>query len=83
MKRRRRTLRPKFLGIFPLLKHYDTKAAETKDASEKGKTFIDHHVVETREFRGRGTAQGALNAEHGKNTAMTIDQVRELLNKNK
>jgi hypothetical protein len=72
--------KPKFLGIFPMLKRYDTKAVEVKDAREGGKNYAvrDYEVrdYETREYRGRETA-----AKTGK--SLSIDEVRELLNKNK
>jgi hypothetical protein len=76
--------KPRFLGIFPLVKRYDTKSVETKDAREGGKTYASRSF-ETREFRVHGTAQGAIDEESGKTTkkAMSIDQVRDLLNKNK
>jgi hypothetical protein len=74
--------KPRFLGIFPLLKRYDTKAVEVKDARESGRSYATRDY-ETREFRGRGTAQGSIDAEYQKNKGMSVDQVRDLLNKNK
>lgn len=74
--------KPKFLGIFPLVKRHETKTAETNAARESDRAYAARDY-NTREFRVRGTAQGAINAEQEKNKGMSMDQVRELLNKNK
>jgi hypothetical protein len=76
---------PKFLGIFPLLKHYETKSMDTKVANEASRNYVtreydtrtyDTRTFETRDYRGRET-------EASTKGGLSIDQVRELLNKNK
>lgn len=63
-------------------KTYATKSAEVKEAREGGKTYGTSTFAGTREHIERGKAQGAIDAEQKKGPK-TIDDVRELLNKNK
>ena len=63
-------------------KAYETKSATVKDARESGKTYGTSTFAQTREHIERGKAQGSLDAEQKKGPK-TIDDVRELLNKNK
>lgn len=63
-------------------KVFETKNAEVKDARESGKKYGTSTFAETRAHIERGKAQGAIDAEQNKGPK-TIDDVRELLNKNK
>lgn len=64
-------------------KRYETKSAEVKDARESGKTYnSSREFVNVREAHEDGKSQALLDAEHNKGPK-TIDDVRELLNKNK
>jgi hypothetical protein len=63
-------------------KQYATKSAEVKDARESGKTYDSRDYAGVRGTQPNGAAQGTLDAEHNKGPK-TIDDVRELLNKNK
>jgi hypothetical protein len=63
-------------------KAVDTKTMDVKDARESGKSYTSKTYA-TDDFRGRGKAQGALDAENAAKAPMTVDQVRDLLNKNK
>lgn len=63
------------------LKLFATKAAEVKDARESGKTYEIRNFAVTPEFVPDGKSQKSL--DQAKKEKMTIDQVRELLNKNK
>lgn len=63
-------------------KTYGTRNAETKDAFESGKGAPVRDYADQKPFAGRGTAQGTLDKEHEKGPK-TMDEVRELLNKNK
>lgn len=53
------------------------KAAAQADKEYRSRDYT------TREFTGRGHSQGALDAENAPKEPLTVDQVRELLNKNK
>lgn len=58
------------------------KAIATTFDPRKDTPILGNPVVQTREYRGDGVAQGAVSRISDKITAdMTIDQVRELLNK--
>lgn len=57
-------------------------ARASRDAGKKAATGQD--LVTPRAFPVRGTAQGAINAEHGNvSKKMTVEEVRELLNRNR
>jgi hypothetical protein len=64
-------------------KAVDTKTMEVKDARESSKNYATRTYADTGDFRVRGKAQGALDAENAAKPPMTVEQVRELLNKNK
>ena len=63
-------------------KRYATKATAVKDARESGKSYESRGYADAREFRPQGKSQKSLDAQRNKKP-MTMDQVRELLNKNK
>ena len=63
-------------------KTYETKSAQVKDARESSKTYDSRAYADVHEAHERGTAQGAIDVEHNKGPK-TIDDVRELLNKNR
>lgn len=64
-------------------KVYQTKAAEVSEAREGDKPFAAGGYAGTRQFHGQGKSQKALDQKYANQEPMTIDQVRELLNKNK
>jgi hypothetical protein len=57
-----------------------TKSSLIRTASEEGKTAKTREYPDTRPFLVQGTRQKILSQE---NKPLTIDEVRELLNKNK
>lgn len=60
---------------------YATQTARgVRDASQSGKKVSSREYAGNRPFLGQGTNQKSLNR---KNEPLTIEQVRELLNKNK
>jgi hypothetical protein len=60
---------------------YPTPAARgTRDAPRSDKKVASRAYAENRPFLGQGKSQKSLNRQ---NAPLTIDQVRELLNKNK
>ena len=64
-------------------KKYETKAVEVKDATETDKNY-DTKTYATREAMERGkTSQNHLDEQNKGASSMNMDQVRELLNKNK
>lgn len=63
-------------------KKSETKTAEVKEAQAADRGYVTRDY-ETRAAQFRGTAQGALDAEYKNREPLSIDQVRELLNKNK
>lgn len=63
-------------------KKAETKTLAVKDAREAGKT-VETREMETSASQMRGKSQALLDAENSGRAPMTIDQVRELLNKNK
>ena len=63
-------------------KKVGSKTAGTKESSYSGKSFAIHDY-ETREYRAKGKSQAILDQEKKDQKAMSVDQVRELLNKNK
>jgi len=65
------------------VKRYETKAAPVNDARESNKSFATSEYASAREFRGKGKSQKLLDQEYANREPMSIDQVRELLNKNK
>ena len=60
----------------------DTKTAETKESSDSRKDYATRDY-NAREFRGRGKSQDILDQQKKDQKPMTVDQVREMLNKNK
>ena len=61
--------------------YYDsTKAAKTKQVYDQNKTRKSREYAGNRPYLEKGKSQKSLNR---KNRPMTIDEVRELLNKNK
>lgn len=73
--------RPKYQTLNPD-KSAGANEAPTKESADSDKGYRTAGY-ETRDFRGRGTAQGSLDKEFKNRPEMTIDQVREILNKNK
>lgn len=65
-------------------KAYGTKSVEAKAARDARKRAggLDA-AVDTREFLARGKAQGSINNTHSTGPALSIDEVRELLNRNR
>jgi hypothetical protein len=64
-------------------KNVDTKTVDAKDARESGKNYDTRDYV-TRDYRVRGKSQDIFdNRENATHKSMTIEEVRELLNKNK
>jgi len=59
---------------------YSTRPARVRDAHDADKAATSRAFAENRPFLGQGKSQKALNR---KNAPLTIEQVRELLNKNK
>jgi len=66
-------------------KKYPVEQAETKKAYQSDKTVeTSRNVVETKPYLGQPTAQGSVSQIHDKITKeMTVEEVRELLNKNR
>jgi hypothetical protein len=63
-------------------KKADTKTAETKESSDSRKGYSTRDYS-TREYRDRGKSQEILDLQKKDLKPMSIDQVREMLNKNK
>lgn len=63
-------------------KKADTKTMEVKTASDSGKSYAAN-TYETQPFRGTGKSQKILDQQNADRKAMSIDEVRDLLNKNK
>lgn len=63
-------------------KKADTPTAATKESSDSGKSYSIHDY-NTREYRGKGKSQDILDQKSKDQKPMSVDQVRELLNKNK
>jgi hypothetical protein len=60
---------------------YPTRSArDSRNAPESDKKAVSHRYAENRPFLDQGKSQRSLNRQ---NAPLTIDQVRELLNKNK
>jgi hypothetical protein len=59
---------------------YSTRTARVRDAHDADKAATSRAFAGNRPFLGQGKSQKALNR---KNAPLTIEQVRELLNKNK
>ena len=59
---------------------YSTRTARVRDAHDADKAATSRAFAENRPFLDQGKSQKALNR---KNAPLTIEQVRELLNKNK
>lgn len=59
---------------------YSTRTARVRDAHDADKAATSRAFAGNRPFLGQGKSQKALNR---KNAPFTIEQVRELLNKNK
>ncbi len=67
-----------------LTKAFGVRRMDVKDARESGKTSVSAGRSYNRAgpFKGHGTRQGLLDEQNSPKAAMTIDQVRDLLNKN-
>ena len=63
-------------------KSIDTKAAGVKEAPEAGKGYASRNFEDVHEVVMHGASQNGLD-EQQKKAPMTIDQVRDLLNKSK
>jgi len=63
-------------------KKAEVKTARTSTARESGENF-DTAAYDTDPFRAKGKRQSQLDEERKAMTPMTIDEVREMLNKNK
>lgn len=62
---------------------YKVETAKTDAfAQSKKKVNTSSQVVESKPFLGKGAVQGALDAENPKKKDLSIDDVREILNKN-
>lgn len=65
-------------------KDFQVREAETKTAWQSDKTMnTGNEIVEIRSFEAKGKQQRNLDLTHQKNKDMTIEEVRELLNKNR
>jgi len=64
-------------------KSVETKPEAIKAAGEMDKGFALHDSYRTDRYLGQGKSQKILDQQQAKSSAMSIDQVRELLNKNK
>jgi len=64
-----------------ITKSVDTKTEATKTSPYSDKTFASRDY-ETSQFRGVGKSQKALDQQSAGKKPMTVDQVREMLNKN-
>jgi hypothetical protein len=65
---------------------YDSRAVETKAARDEGRAAALRDTTEadnSRSFALRGKAQGSIDASYPSGGALTIDEVRELLNRNR
>lgn len=52
-------------------------------AADTASSYEGRSGEEVRPFLGRGKSQESLNVQHPSGTALTIDEVRELLNRNR
>ena len=65
-------------------KGFASRAVESKSARDSGKRAAGvDGAVDAREFLARGKAQGSLNNAHSTGPALSIDEVRELLNRDR
>ncbi len=62
---------------------YQTKEITPRAAPEAGREVATRAMPGVREAQVRGTAQGALDRENAPQQALTIEQVREILNRSK
>lgn len=77
-------------SIFPLSRHQTVRTSQpsyanqtargVRDAAQSDKKVATREYAESRPFLDEGKSQKSLNKQ---NSPLTIDQVRELLNKNK
>lgn len=65
-------------------KAYASRGVEAKPAREGGKraAAVDG-AVDTRDFLARGKSQNSLNDTHSSGPALSLEEVRELLNRNR
>ena len=63
-------------------KKADSKTFETKESSSSGKSY-SISGYQTREFRDKGKSQALFDQQKKEEKPMTVDQVRDLLNKSK
>lgn len=72
-------------GILPGDKTFATEDVDTRSLPGRERNaFLDNADVKTRPFLGKGKSQGAVDHMGGKvKKEMTVDEVREILNKNR
>ena len=67
-------------------KEFASRAVESKPAPEEGREAVqfDGETIDTRQFLGRGKSQASLNQTYSQGGApLSLDEVRELLNRNR
>jgi len=65
-------------------KGFASRTVEAKASRDAAKRAVGvDGAVDAREFLARGKAQGALDTTHSAGPALSIDEVRELLNRNR
>jgi hypothetical protein len=66
-------------------KEFASRAVESKSAPEEGREALQFDgEIDTRQFLGRGKSQGSLSQAYGQGSApLSLDEVRELLNRNR
>ena len=64
-------------------KKVDSKPVDTKVASASGKSYTASSVYQAREYRGRGMSQDLFDQRKRDSKPLTLDEVREILDKNK
>lgn len=65
-------------------KSFASRAVEPKAARDAGKRAAGvDGAVDTRDFLARGKSQGSLNNTYSSGPALSLDEVRELLNRNR
>lgn len=65
---------------------YGSRAVETRGARDESKSAVLRDATEVdqvRPFIARGKAQGSIDASYPSGGALTLDEVRELLNRNR
>lgn len=78
------TSAPGIRSYAPGDKGFATRGVETRESPDAArKDMQSGKAADTRRFLGRGKSQKALDAEYPQGSAMTIDEVRDLLNRNR